>query len=92
MGCGKSKQAGVTPDIPAVDVSQMDRFMKVEARIAPLYRVRIDVFEGRVKRFVCGKSSLTLAQLRYAFQNDSKFSDLQVDDSLFVKVLQSEYF
>ena len=56
MGCGKSKQAPTaSPDIPSVDIATLDRFSKVEHKIAPLYRLRVDIFEGRVKRFVSGK-------------------------------------
>jgi hypothetical protein len=53
----------------------MDNFTKFEHSF-PFYRTRIDIFEGRVKRFVTGKNSVTLAQLRYAFKDDSKWEEL----------------
>ena len=54
--------------------------------------MRIDVFEGKVKRFVSGKNSVTLPQLRYAFKDDKNWEDLQRDNSLLVKLVTSEAF
>ena len=50
------------------------------------------MFEGKVKRYVSGKNSVTLSQLRYAFKDDAKWEDLRNDDSLLVQVLKSEFF
>jgi hypothetical protein len=54
--------------------------------------MRIDVFEGKVKRFVYDKNSVTLTQLRYAFKDDKNWEDLQRDNSLLVKLITSEAF
>ena len=43
-----------------MDLTKLDRYAKFEKSM-PFYRTRIDVFEGRVKRFVNGKSSVSLA-------------------------------
>jgi hypothetical protein len=76
MGCGGSKNSAVAEDIPEIlDLTSMDNFTKFEHSF-PFYRTRIDIFEGRVKRFVTGKNSVTLAQLRYAFKDDSKWEEL----------------
>jgi hypothetical protein len=92
MGCGNSKAGpGATEEIPVADFSKLDRFQRFEHHF-PLYRIRIDVFEGKVKRFVTGKNSVTLAQLRYAFKDDKNWEELKNDDSLLVQVLKSEFF
>jgi len=54
--------------------------------------MRIDVFEGKVKRFVTGKNSVTLDQLRYAFKDEKNWEDLQSDHTLLVKLITSEEF
>jgi hypothetical protein len=59
MGCGNSRGPAIAEEIPAIDISGLDRFSKYEHSF-PFYRTRIDIFEGRVKRFVNGKSSVTL--------------------------------
>lgn len=91
MGCAKSKGAGATEEIPLADLTKLDRFQRFECTF-PLYRMRVDIFEGKVKRFVTGKNSVTLQQLRYALKDDKKFDDINKDDSLFVQVLKSEFF
>ena len=77
MGCGGSKNSfgGVQEEIPAIDITRLDKYDKFEHSF-PFYRTRIDIFEGRVKRFVSGKSSVSLSQLRYAFKDDGKWVDL----------------
>ena len=74
-----------------MELSGLERFQRFEFTL-PFYRTRIDIFEGRVKRFVNGKNSVTLKQLRYAFKEDSKWSDLSVEDSILCKLISSEYF
>lgn len=92
MGCGNSKGGpGATEEIPLADFSKLDRFQRFEHSF-PLYRMRIDIFEGKVKRFVTGKNSVTLQQLRYAFKDDKKFEDINNDESLLVQVLKSDFF
>ena len=59
MGCGNSKSQSLTEEIPEIDASGLDKFSKFEHSF-PFYRTRIDIFEGRVKRFVTGKNSVTL--------------------------------
>lgn len=54
--------------------------------------MRIDVFEGKVKRFVTGKNSVTLNQLRYAFKTERNWEDLENDHSLLVKLITSDEF
>ena len=77
--------------MPLPDFSKLDSHQRFEHQF-PLYRTRIDIFEGRVKRYVSGKNSVTLQQLRYAFKDDKKWDDLNNDDSLLVQVLKSEFF
>ena len=45
----------------------------------PFYRMRIDNFEGKIKRFVNveDKGTVTIRQLRYAFQEDEPWAGLQ---------------
>eukprot|EP00347_Sterkiella_histriomuscorum_P004742 403359281 len=90
MGCSESTDSG-NIDIPEIDMSKLDRYAKFEHSF-PFYRTRIDVFEGRVKRFVNGKTSVSLAQLQYAFKDDKKWSDLYDEHSNLVQILKSEYF
>jgi hypothetical protein len=96
MGCGGSKQGDSLPssqqsEIPAIDISSLDRYNKFEHTL-PFYRTRIDVFEGRVKRFVSGKSSVSIAQLKYAFKDDQKWKDLQSENSILTNILLSDVF
>ncbi len=62
-------------EIPEIDASKLDNYQRFEYQF-PFYRTRIDIFEGRVKRFVFGKTSVSLAQLRYAFKDDKKWASL----------------
>ena len=95
MGCGNSRQGGPATapveEIPEIDLTRLDRFQRFEHTF-PLYRVRIDIFEARVKRFVSGKNSVSFQQLRYAFKDDAKWEDLNNNDSLLVQVLKSDFF
>lgn len=61
MGCGNSKSApaAIVEEIAAVDVLKLDRFSRFEHSF-PFYRMHLDVFEGKVKRFVINKHSVTL--------------------------------
>jgi hypothetical protein len=90
MGCGNSR-SNLPEEFPEVDTTSFDRFSKFEYSF-PFYRTRIDIFEGRIKRFVNGKNSVTLQQLRFAFKDDKKWKELNEDDSLLCKILQSDYF
>ena len=74
MGCGDSRLPK-PENIPAIDTSGLEKFSKFEHAF-PFYRIRIDILEGRVKRFVNGKNSVTLEQLRFAFKDDPKFEDI----------------
>ncbi len=69
----------------------MDRYERFEHTL-PFYRMRIDVFEGRVKRFVNNKNSVTIDQLRYAFKNEKNWEDLQHNDGILFKLINSEEF
>ena len=62
MGCGDSKQvsAANVQEIPAIDLTKLDRFSRFEHSF-PFYRMRVDIFEGKVKRFVNERSSVTLS-------------------------------
>lgn len=75
MGCGGSKNLDEAPEIAAIDLGSLDKYTRFEFSF-PLYRTRIDFFEGRVKRFVNGKTSVTLNQLRFAFKDDKNWSEL----------------
>ncbi len=86
MGCGGAKQ-NLNVEIPVMDYSGLDRWQKFEYANFPFYRTPVDVFEGRCKRFVNGKSSVSLKQLRYAFKDDKLWDDIQNDNSLLVQIL-----
>ncbi len=45
-----------------VDLNSMSKFDRFEHSF-PFYRMRIDTFEGKVKRFVSNRNSVTLRQL-----------------------------
>lgn len=89
MGCGGSKNQFA--EIPVMDYTKLDRWQRFENQMFPFYRTRIDVFEGRVKRFVNKKSSVSLKQLRYAFKDDKLWDDIQNDNSLLVQILKSDF-
>ena len=94
MGCSQPSHGGALPppsEIPEVDLSKLDSYSKFEYQF-PFYRTRVDIFEGRVKRFVFGKKSVSFAQLKYAFKDDKKWADLQDENSLLVEILKSEFF
>ena len=78
-------------EIPEIDLSKLDNYSKFEFQF-PFYRTRVDIFEGRVKRFVFGKKSVSFAQLRFAFKDDKKWADLLDENSLLVEILKSEFF
>ena len=69
----------------------MDKYQKFEHTL-PFYRIHIDDFEGRVKRFVQNKQTVSLRQLCFAFKDLSSWEDLQNDDSTLVKILKSSHF
>ena len=61
MGCCvvcASKDA--KEEIGELKLDELDRFEKVEHSIAPLHRIKIEAFEARVKKYVVGKSSISL--------------------------------
>ena len=53
--------------------------------------MRIDQYEGRIKRYVNqdDKNTVTLRQLRYSFQEDQTWSDLQDDTSMLYRLFNS---
>ena len=53
--------------------------------------MRIDQYEGRIKRYVNAddKNTVTLRQLRYSFQEDQTWSDLQDDTSMLYRLFNS---
>ena len=71
--CGSKQEPEEYP--MATDSSNFDKWEKFEHTL-PFYRTRVDIFEGRVKRFVLERSSVTLKQLRYAFKHDHKWDDI----------------
>ena len=89
MGCNKSKSE--FEELPETELVKLDRISRFEHGF-PFYKLRIDVFEGRVKRFVVGKTGVSLDQLRYAFKDDKNWKDLYDDNSLLINILKSEYF
>ena len=60
MGCVCSEHSDNMYDTVEVDCSNLDRFEKVEHAFAPLYKVKIEAFEARVKKFVLGSTSVSL--------------------------------
>lgn len=65
MGCSNGRtggglQAPQNEDLNNyIDPNNMERFAKFEYTF-PLYRMRISDFEGKVKRFVSGKNSVSI--------------------------------
>ena len=75
MGCGCGK-GSPEDNYPAItDMAALEPYSRFEHSF-PFYRTRVDFFEGRVKRLVDKKSSVSLKQLRYAFKDDAKWEDL----------------
>lgn len=90
MGCEYTKPE-VFQELSWLEMSKLDQISRFEHSF-PFYRLRIDVFEGRVKRFVLGRTGVSITQLRFAFKNDKNWKDLEDDNSLLLKILKSEFF
>ena len=59
MGCGQS--SNILEEYPEMDITSIDdKYTRFEHQF-PFYRTRIDIFEGRVKRFVNGRTSVSFA-------------------------------
>ena len=54
----------------------------------PFYRMRIDQYEGRVKRYVNkeDENTVSLRQLLYSFEDDAPWSDLQDETSVLFRL------
>ena len=54
----------------------------------PFYRMRIDQYEGRIKRFVNKEDAdtVTLRQLKYSFQEDEAWAALQDETSVLFRL------
>ena len=65
---GQQLQTGES--VPWVSQSILMNFNKTQAfeHTMPFHTLRIDIFEGNVKRFLQGRTYVTLKQLRYAFK------------------------
>lgn len=74
-----------------MDLSGLDAPTKFETILA-FKRAKVDLLEARLKEISGDSKQLTLAQLREAFAADKVWADLADDESLLVKVLNSEYF
>ena len=55
----------------------------------PFYRMRIDQYEGRVKRFVNkeDENTLSLRQLLYSLEDDTPWQDLQDETSVIYRLM-----
>ena len=56
----------------------------------PFYRMRIDQYEGRVKRFVNteDENAVTMRQLRYSFMEDDPWKPLKDETSIVYRLFQ----
>ena len=72
------------------DTKMLKRLNEVEAFefTFPFYRMRIDKYEGCVKRFVniSDENTVTLRQLRYAFQEDESWGQLLDETSVLFRM------
>jgi hypothetical protein len=57
-----------------LDLMTMDQTGKYECSM-PFHTLRVDLFEGNVKRMVRGKEYVTVRQLRYAFKYCTQWRD-----------------
>ena len=91
MGCKKSKGPRIIPAIPEDTLNTYDRYKRFEFSL-PFYRTPIDIFEGKVKRYVMGRTGVSLKQLRFSFGSDPIWEDIHRDDSLLCRILRSNEF
>lgn len=92
MGCAKSKgAASVDEALPPIDLTGLDGPSKFEAML-PFKRLKVEVIESKLKAATGEEKHLTLEKMREVFANDAVWADLKNDDSVLVKILQSEQF
>jgi len=93
MGCGKSKQGGANDDaaLPPIDLTGLDGPSKFEAML-PFKRLKVETIESKLKAATGEEKTLTLEKLREVFANDAVWADLKNNDSVLVKILQSDQF
>ena len=79
MGCNQTRSRPLEPrneDLTVtVDMNGMDEHARFEHSF-PFYKMHIDDFEGKVKRFVNAKETVSLQQLRFAFKNNKGWESL----------------
>jgi len=74
------------------DVSALSAYEALEARL-PLQILEIREFEGRLKKLVYGKATISLKQMQFCFTRDYEdFDDLNNPDSLTYKIFTSPEF
>lgn len=67
-------------------------YERLEARI-PLCVLDIREYEGRLKKLVYGKETISLRQLQFVFSRDFEdFDDLNNEDSVLYKIMTSAVF
>ena len=100
MGCCNEKTfkeayTGGATQFEQKDSKVLKRLNEVEAfeNCFPFYRMRIDTYEGRIKRYVTmdDLNTVTLRQLAYSFEEDELWADLtDVTSVLFRLITQPE--
>jgi len=90
MGCCKSKGSDDAP-LPAIDLAGLDGPSKFEAML-PFKRLRIEALEHKLKAISGESKSIPLDKMKAELGNEAVWVDLKNDDSVLVKILQSEYF
>lgn len=94
MGCTKSK-AGSADDaaLPAINLAGLDGPSKFEAML-PFKRYKVDALEAKFKVAFGDNNnkSLPLEQFKDAFKEDPAWNDLWDQESLLVKLFNSNYF
>ena len=74
------------------DASLLKRLNEIQQfeHTFPFYRLRIDQYEGRIKRFVNKEdnNTVTMRQLRYSFQEDALWIGLQDESSVLSRLFK----
>ena len=96
MGCCVEKSfkeayTGGATTFDQKDSKTLKRLNEVEAfeNCFPFYRMRIDQYEGRVKRYVTmdDLNTVTMRQLQYSFEEDDSWADITDVTSILFRLI-----
>ena len=81
--------------VPAKTNDQLERLSEIEKfeHSFPFHRMRIDKFEGHIKRFVYkdDDACISMRQLQFSFEEEELFSDLQDETTMFYRLMSNEF-